>query len=263
MGIQIKTVRTNTFEMNYFHFGTGEKPFVILPGLSLKSVMGAADAIAGAYRKFTKEYTVYVMDRRSQLPPVYPIWDMARDTALALSRIGLRNIFLFGTSQGGMIAQYIAAKQPDLAAKLVLGSTAARTSEHSAEIVRNWIRLAGEKKIADLNRNFAEMVYTENFFQQYKDLILAAGEGVSNEDLERFMILARGIWGFDITGDLYRISCPVLVLGAGKDRIFGPEASLEIAEKLGCRCYIYEEYGHAVYDEAPDYQDRILDFLKE
>ena len=107
------------------------------------------------------------------------------------------------------------------------------------------------------------MVYTENFFRQYKDLILAAGEGMSNEDLERFMILARGIERFDITGDLHRISCPVLVLGAGKDRIFGPEASEEIAEIIGCSCYIYKEYGHAVYDEAPDYQDRILEFLKE
>lgn len=263
MGIQIETVRTNTFEMNYFHFGTGEKPFVILPGLSLKSVMGAADAIAGAYRKFTDEYTVYVMDRRSQLPPVYPIRNMARDTALAVRGLGLQHVFLFGTSQGGMIAQCIAADHPDLAAKLVLGSTAAHTPEHSAEVVRNWIRLAGEKKTTELNRNFAEMVYTENFFRQYKDLILAAGEGVSNEDLERFMILARGIEEFDITGDLHRISCPVLVLGAGKDRIFGPETSEEIAEKIGCSCYIYKEYGHAVYDEAPDYQDRILEFLKE
>lgn len=263
MGIPIETIRTDAFEMDFFRFGKGDQPFVIIPGLSLKSVMGAADAIAGAYQRFTEAYTVYVLDRRSQLPPAYSIQDMARDTAEALGRIGLKQVCLFGASQGGMIAQCIAAGFPDLVRKTVLGSTAARITAHSAEVIRHWIRLAEEKKISELNRNFAETVYTENFYQKYKDLILAAGEGVTGRDLERFMILGRSIEGFDVLNELDKISCPVLVLGADEDRIFGPEPSLEIAARLSCTCYIYKGFGHAVYDEAPDYQDRILTFLTQ
>ena len=48
MSIPIETVRTEAFAMNFFRFGNGKKTLVILPGLSIQSVMGAADAIASA-----------------------------------------------------------------------------------------------------------------------------------------------------------------------------------------------------------------------
>ena len=39
---------------------------------------------------------------------------------------------------------------------------------------------------------------------------------------------------------------------------------MEIAEKLNCPLYLYgEEYGHCVFDEAPDYKQRIYDFFTE
>ena len=37
----------------------------------------------------------------------------------------------------------------------------------------------------------------------------------------------------------------------------------ELMEQLHCEGYIYEGKGHGVYDEAPDYQTRIREFLKE
>ena len=38
----------------------------------------------------------------------------------------------------------------------------------------------------------------------------------------------------------------------------------EIAEKLGCPIYLYGgEYGHCVFDEAPDYKQRMYHFFKE
>ena len=39
-----------------------------------------------------------------------------------------------------------------------------------------------------------------------------------------------------------------------------PDA-LEIIEKLHFDCYIYEDGYHGVYDEAPDYRQRIKEFL--
>ena len=48
-----------------------------------------------------------------------------------------------------------------------------------------------------------------------------------------------------------------------RDKVVGKDAQKEIAEKLGCDIYMYgNEYGHAVYDEAPDYIDRIMDFYR-
>jgi pimeloyl-ACP methyl ester carboxylesterase len=41
------------------------------------------------------------------------------------------------------------------------------------------------------------------------------------------------------------------------------EASEEIAEKLGCKLYMYEDMGHAVHEEAKDFNERVLEFLRE
>ena len=70
MGIKIETVKTEDFSMDFFRFGEGERTLVILPGLSVQSVMGAADAVAEAYRSLTDRFTIYVFDRRRELPAV-------------------------------------------------------------------------------------------------------------------------------------------------------------------------------------------------
>ncbi len=40
------------------------------------------------------------------------------------------------------------------------------------------------------------------------------------------------------------------------------EASEEIAEKLGCKIFMYSDLGHAAYEEAKDFNQKIYDFLK-
>ena len=40
------------------------------------------------------------------------------------------------------------------------------------------------------------------------------------------------------------------------------EASIEISNKVKCPLYLYAKYGHCVYDEAPDYKERIELFFE-
>ena len=58
MSIQIQTVTSGSCSMDYFHFGNGPKTLVILPGLSVQSVMKSAAAVAHAYQMFTEDFTV-------------------------------------------------------------------------------------------------------------------------------------------------------------------------------------------------------------
>ena len=138
----IETLCTETFSMDFFRFGKGAKTLVIIPGLSVQSVMGAADAIAAAYQSLEADYTIYVFDRRADIPSPYTVRDMARDTAEAFRALGLQNVCLFGASQGGMIALVIAIEHPDLVGKIVLGSSSAHVKEPQYRVVENWIRLA-------------------------------------------------------------------------------------------------------------------------
>ena len=125
----VKTITTNEFTMDYVSFGKGERALIIIPGLSVQSVMGSADAIAQAYDLLTEDFTLYVFDRRKDLPSSYSVQDMARDTAAAIKELGLNEVSIFGASQGGMIAMLIAIDNPGLVSKLFLGSTSSCISK--------------------------------------------------------------------------------------------------------------------------------------
>ena len=142
MGILIETVKTDRFSMDFFRFGDGEKKLVILPGLSVQSVMGASDAIAAAYQSLTDQYSIYVFDRRTDLPATYSVHDMARDTAEAFQTLGLEKVCLFGASQGGMIALVLAIEHPELVGRMVLGSSSAHVREEQYRVIEGWIRRA-------------------------------------------------------------------------------------------------------------------------
>lgn len=264
--MNIETVKTKLFSMDYFKFGSGKKTLVILPGLSVQSVMLYADSVADAYRMFAEnDYTVYVFDRRNELPPTYNVRDMAMDTAEAFRVLGLENVDLFGASQGGMIAMEIASQHPEMIRKLVLGSTSSAVNEESCQTVDKWISLAKAGKKAELYLAFGEAVYPRDVFEQSRGLLNELSENVTDEDLSRFVILADGMRGTDLTDDLKRISCPTLVIGSMDDMVLGADASIKLAKCLngqkGVVLYMYNGYGHAAYDTAPDYKERMAAFL--
>ena len=81
------------------------------------------------------------------------------------------------------------------------------------------------------------------------------------KDVQRFVRLAKACLTCNSFDELNRISCPVLVMGAKQDQIVTGAASEEIAEKLGCKIHMYDNLGHAAYEEAKDFNQIILDFL--
>ncbi len=265
--IEIETVKTDSFEMDYIRFGHGPETFVIIPGLSLQSVLLSKDAIAKQYDAMTEDYTLYVFDRRKILPQSYSIEEAAEDTADALSILQLHDINLFGVSQGGMIAMEIAISNPGLVKKLVLGSTCADMSGSNMKVIDEWIRLAKEGDASALYDAFAKAIYPESVYEQYKQVFADSAQTVTQDDLDRFIISAEMMRGFNVLDDLDKISCPTLVLGAADDHVLSADASKQIAEKLkdkpGFEFYMYDGYGHAAFDTAPDYLERVTDFLSK
>ena len=72
----IKTISNNSFSMEYLKFGHGKKTLLIIPGLSIQSVIASADAIEEAYMPLTDEFTIFLFDRRKELQSSiqYMIW---------------------------------------------------------------------------------------------------------------------------------------------------------------------------------------------
>lgn len=261
--MKIETLCFPSFSIRYFRFGNPEgQPLMIIPGVSVKSVMESADFIEKQYQLFSESYSVYVIDRRENISGSYDIGDMADDTVCAMEKLSIRNADIYGVSQGGMIAQVIAVKRPDLVRKLILCSTAASISQFSAEVISEWYRLARNHDILGLMQSFAENIYTEKYCEEYRSAFIEFGRTVSDDDLERFKACISCIEAFDMRQGLHSIQAPVLILGGKLDKLFTLKDQEEIAKRTKSTVYFYENEAHGVYDENPDVPVRIKAFLE-
>ncbi len=248
--------------MKHIIFGRGKKNFVILPGLSVHSVTGLAGAIENAYKDFVEEYTICVFDRADDICSGYTIRDMARDTAAAMKSLNIEKADIFGVSQGGMIAQYLAVDYPEIVNKMILGSTLAKTNDVFLSVIDEWIRFAKEKDEKSLLQSFVDNVYSDNMLKKHREMLISSNSGISDEEYRRFVILAQACKTFDCSDNLQSIRCPVFAVGSKGDKVATAEGTMQIADATGCSYYLYGvNYGHAVYDEAADYKQRCLNFL--
>lgn len=260
---EVKTVKTARFEMVYTVFGSGKKSFVLLPGVSMKPVSLSAEAVAGQYRDFCEDYTVYMFDRVNSIGEVYSTEDMAEDTAEAMAALGLRDAYIVGVSQGGMMLQRIAARHPELVHCGILASTACRGSAALCPSLKRWAELArsgdGEKTSLSM---FAEL-YSDEYLEKYKDVFAHLARQGTAEELRRLAVLLEACLDFENYEGLDAIRCPMLVIGAENDSVFPPEPfSREMAERLGCEMQIVPHYRHAAYDEEAGYRERIRRFFE-
>ena len=248
-------------EMYCAKFGRGSRQAVFIPGLNIVDMRGTANNLAYFYRRFAKEFTVYVFDRRQGRDPGCTIRSMAEDVADAMNTLGIKNACVLGVSQGGMIAQYLAAYHPELVQKLVLGVTAARANPTLLDAVDEWLVMADKGDLQGVQTRTYDRMYTEKQMRLYRRLIPLMMKFTKFMSTERFADHARAIYTLDSYDILDRIKCPVLVLGAELDRITTAEGSKEIAERLGCKCHIFPDEGHAAY-LSKDFNRMVYDFFK-
>ncbi|MBP3637620.1 MAG: alpha/beta hydrolase [Clostridia bacterium] len=247
--------------MDYVAFGTGKKALLLIPGLNLRGVKGAGLSLAWMYRAFTKEYRVYAFDRKDQIEAGCTIWDLAEDLAAAAKCLNIASADVIGISQGGMIAQALAIRHPQLVHKLILGVTAAHANETIQRVVGGWLQAAEKGDWPTINRESITLGYSEAYVRRYRLLLPLLERMVKPADSQRFIRLTQSILTFDARAELHQIMCPVLVLGGHKDQIVTGEASLAMAQTLGCEVFLYDQLGHAAYDEAKDFNQRMLAFL--
>ena len=255
------SLQLDNTSLDYAVFGKGAKPLVIIPGLTLRDVKGAGWSLAYMYRIFAKDYRVYVFDKKKVITEECTIKNLADDLAHAMKQLEIQNAHIFGVSQGGMVAQYLALDYPELVDKVVLGVTLSRNNPTVEAVIANWVRLSEQNDFEGIVADMMEIMYSESYVKKYRWLFTILTKISKPKDMSRFMTLAKACLTCDAYERLKSITCPVFVLGGKQDQIVTGEASAEIAEKLNCELYMYEQYGHSAYEEAADFNKRIFDFL--
>ena len=254
-----------TGTVDYIRFGNGTKTLVMIPGVGdgLKTVKGMALPFAFLYRSLAKDFTVYVFSRRRILAAGMTTREMAEDLNSAMDMLGLCSVALVGVSQGGMIAQWLAIDHPDKVGKLVLAVTLSRPNDTVQDVIAGWTRMSDHNDYKGIMMDTAERSYSAKRLKQSRLEYRLLGNIGKPKSFERFRIQAASCLSHDTYDLLHHILCPTLVIGGKNDRIVTGHASAEMAERIAdCELYMYDGFGHGLYEEVPDFLMRVSDFCR-
>ncbi len=252
----------HNMQIDYITFGKGKKNLIMIQGLNTRGIKGAGLSLSFMYRIFTADYTVHLFDRRPDIPNGITVRELAADIALAMDSLGIKKADVFGVSQGGMIAQYLAIDRPDLVNKLVLAVTLSKNNDTVKSVINNWISLTEQGNIRQLVEDMAVKMYSDAYIKRYKPFLPLLAILQKPKDSKRFIRLSKACLTCNSYTELDKIKCPVFVIGGRQDKVLGGAASYEIAQKLNCEIYIYDNLGHAAYEEAKDFNQKVLDFFR-
>ena len=260
------SVSLDDTEMDYICFGKGSKNLIMIPGLGdgLKTVKGLAIPFAMLYRSYAADYTVYVFSRKNKLNSNSSTKDMAKDIITAMTLLKIKQASVIGISQGGMIAQYLAADAPQTVEKLILAVTLCKPNEVSMRVISKWIKMAEAEDYRGIFIDTAEKSYTDKKLRIYRFFYPFLCRIGKPKDFSRYIIQAQACISHNAEAELSKIKCPVLVIGGDADQIVGPHSSSELVECISnSKLILYHGLGHGLYEEAGDFNDQILMFLKE
>jgi pimeloyl-ACP methyl ester carboxylesterase len=258
------TVSVNGTLMEYVAFGKGERPLVVLPGLSdgLTTVAGKSFMLSWYYRRFAKHFRVYVFSRRRDLPERYTTRQMAADQGIAMRSLGLQRAFVIGVSQGGMVAQFLAIDQPELVSKLILAVTTPNAGDVTESVVSSWMNMACAGDYRSLVIDTMEKTYTEAYCRRMRPLYPIISRVGRPKSFDRFLTQARACIDHSATRELDRIGAPTLCIGGGDDHVVGLGRTEALAAGIvGAEIEVYPGLGHGAFEETKAFNERMLEFL--
>ena len=257
----INEVSFNNKTMKYFKFGNGSRIMVMIPGLNIKSVMELEDAVINEYKELTNDFTIYCFDRITDPIVGYSIKDIAKDTLDVIDILGLKDLYLLGASQGGMICLSMALIKPEIIKKIVVASTTSKVDKNLCDCMNSFINLAKNKECEKLVLDFSKLIYPNDYYLKMKGYLIDYARSIEDIELEKFIIYTKSIIGFDIFDELANINLPILFVHDKTDELISIDCFYKVMNKYkNFNYYIYDGYGHTVYDLAPDFRKRILDF---
>jgi pimeloyl-ACP methyl ester carboxylesterase len=250
--------------INYLSFGKGSRNLILIPGLGdgFKTVKGLAIPFSLMYKKFTKDFTIYSFSRKNKLSDGYTTLDMANDEIKCMNKLGIEKASILGVSQGGMISQHIAINFQERVEKLVLVVTVPKSNNMIDENIDIWLNLALKKDFKEIMLDTAKKSYTGKYLKKNIRVLKYFSFLMKPRKFDRFIIQANACKTHD-SKEIEKIKCPTLIIGGRKDEILGVDGSIELNKKIeGSILKIYDEYSHGLYEQAKDFNDKVLEFLK-
>jgi pimeloyl-ACP methyl ester carboxylesterase len=177
----------------------------------------------------------------------YSTPEFAEDAIAVLDALELRQVDVYGTSMGGRVAQWLAARHPDRVRRLVLGCTSpggAHGVERSPEIRRALAR----PDPAAARQVLLELMYTPAWLADHPGPYTTLGDPAMPPYARKRHFTASA--AHDAWDALPLISAPTLVVH-GTDDVFNPAANAPLlADRIpDARAELIDGARHAYFEE--------------
>lgn len=197
----------------------------------------------------------------SDLDASFGIDDLADDAAALIGHLDLGPVIFVGLSIGGMIAQSVAARYPQLLRAVMLSNTAVRmgTAESWTDRIAA-IRAGGIASIADaiMQRWFAPPFHSQPQLALWRNMVIRTST-------EGYVAACHALAAADLTEAARALRLPVMVIAGDQDGASPAELVQATAALIpGAGFHIIAGAGHLPCVETPEaYAALLRDFIKD
>jgi 3-oxoadipate enol-lactonase len=205
--------------------------------------------LAGDFPIVTYDKRGHGLSDLGQVP--YSIDDHVLDLAALLDRLDVKDAVICGVSVGGMIAQGLAAKRPDLVKALVLCDTAHKIG--TAEMWNARIEAIEAKGIESLADAVLERWFTPAFRRPENAAYHGYRNMLTRQSATGYAATCAALRDADLTESTKRISVPALCVVGEEDGSTPPDLVLSMARLIaGARYEVIKGAGHIPSIEQPE-----------
>ncbi|MBS3748431.1 MAG: alpha/beta hydrolase [Candidatus Thermoplasmatota archaeon] len=262
----------NNIKLSYHTIGFGV-PIVFIAGLGM-------DHVCWLYQipDFQQHYQLILPDNRGMGQSTgsddqYTTALMADDIAGLLNQLSIDNAHIIGSSMGGMIAQELALRHPEMVNKLLLCSTFAKHPEMITYLKKGLNQLGNRKKndLSEFHADsftfgpvydfFLKQVFDETYFKMHESMITNTLQRFIQQDLfvETFLKQLHAIFHHDTLDRLSQITADTLVLTGNNDRLVPTNCSKILAEKIPkATLSVIDGATHVFHIEQPELFNHII-----
>lgn len=202
--------------------------------------------------------------------PAKSIEQMADDAINFIKAKGLQQVDLLGFSMGGMVAQEIVLKEPQLVRRMVLAGTGPAGGEGIStvagvtflDILRGLFTNQDAKQFLFFTRTPNGIEAGKAFLARLKERTENRDKEISNGALFAQLEALRA-WGNKAPADLSVVKQPVLVVNGDDDRMVPTVNTHDLARRLpNSQLIIYPDAGHGgAFQFHADFVRSTLEFL--
>ncbi|MFN4190135.1 MAG: alpha/beta fold hydrolase [Pseudothermotoga sp.] len=259
-------VKIDGLDIHYKIFGKNDRYMILLHGFGSNTYTW--EKVAG---KLSQYYTVIAYDR-----PAFGLTERRFDLKFnpytneyqiellkkIMDHFNIPKAILVGNSAGGFIALNFALTYPEKVEALVLADAAVFNTDPTNVFIRFLMNIpqvnhVGPDVVGRLIQRSFEEALSGAYFDPSK---------ITDQDKEAYTrptkVLGwkKALWEFtkaakykDITQDLAKINCPVLIIHGRQDRLISVKDSEELAKRLkNATLCIIDNCGHVPQEECPE-----------